>query len=142
MRTRTLLLLAVACGLVILVAGTVQLLRLSDQDEATAAYDVGDTVPVGDLTVVVESFAENDGEAVVGLTTSGVDDPDGTAEFRLVVPGESLVVTSRGADACGVTTVAPVRCTLTFDVATVEGTSRTLVYRRGDDIVRWVLRDD
>lgn len=126
----------------ILVAGTVQLLRLSEQDEATAAYDVGDTVAVGDLTVVVDSFTENDGEVVVGMTASGVDDPDGTAEFRLVVPGESLVATSRDADACRATTVAAVQCTLTFDVAAVEGSSRTLVYRRGDDIVRWVLRDD
>ena len=43
MRTRTLLLLAVTCGLAILVAGTVQLLRLAGQETETilAVGDAG-----------------------------------------------------------------------------------------------------
>ena len=89
-RTRTLLLLAVACGLVILAAGVVQLLRIAGQDEPAPAAVVGEQVQIGDLAVTVEDFAEDDGRAVVELELGGVDDPDGTEEFRLVVPGASL----------------------------------------------------
>ena len=89
-RTRTLLLLAVACGLVILAAGVVQLLRIAGQDEPTPAARIGEQVQIGDLAVTVEDFVEDDGRAVVELELGGVDDPDGTDEFRLVVPGDSL----------------------------------------------------
>jgi hypothetical protein len=138
-RTRTLLLLAVACGLVILVAGVVQLLRIAAQDEPAPAVRVGEPVEIGDLAVTVEDFAESGGRALVELELAGVDDPEGTAEFRLVVPGASLrpVITAPGA--CGGTTVAEQRCTLTFDVADADGSSRVLIYRRGDERARWEL---
>ena len=68
MRTRTLLLLAVACGLVILVAGVVQLLRIAGQDETAEFSPLGSEVRVGDLEVVVDSYDESGG------TTDGTGD--------------------------------------------------------------------
>jgi hypothetical protein len=140
-RTRTLLLLAVACGLVILVAGVVQLLRIASEGDADAKsfHDVGEQVEVGDLDVVVKSFDERGDTATVSVTLGGVDDPDGSDEFRLVVPGESLSPTGDGADACAATTVAPQACRLTFDVGDAAGGARILLYRRGDDVARWEL---
>jgi hypothetical protein len=135
-RTRTLLLLAVACGLVILVAGVVQLLRIAGQDEAPPAASLGEPVEVGDLTVTVDGFRERDGRGVVELELGGVDDPDGTNDFRLVVPGASLRAVE---DECAGTTVAPRVCSLTFDLSETEGTSRVLLYRRGDERARWEL---
>ena len=87
MRTRTLLLLAVACGLVILVAGVVQLLRIAGQDEAGEFSALGAAVRVGDLEVVVDTYDESGGTAEVAVRLGGVDDDDGAADFRLVVPG-------------------------------------------------------
>ena len=84
-RTRTLLLLAVACGLVILVAGVVQLLRIAGQDDAEFS-PLGAEVSVGDLRVVVESYDESGGTATVAVRLGGVDDPDAAADFRLVAP--------------------------------------------------------
>ena len=139
MRTRTLLLLAVACGLVILAAGVVQLWRIAGQDEPAPAARVGEQVEIGDLAVTVEDFAESGGRALVQLQLGGVDDPEGTSEFRLVVPGASLRPVSTAPDACAGTTVAQQRCTLTFDVADADGTSRVLIYRRGDERARWEL---
>ena len=136
MRTRTLLLLAVACGLVILVAGVVQLLRIAGQDEPAPAAGIGEQVQIGDLEVTVEDFVENGGRAVVELELAGVDDPDGTEEFRLVVPGASLRPID---DECAGTTVAPRACALTFDLGDSEGSSRVLLYRRGDEQARWEL---
>ena len=117
-RTRTLLLLAVACGLVILAAGVVQLLRIAGQDEPTPAARIGEQVQIGDLAVTVEEFVEDGGRAVVELELSGVDDPDGTEEFRLVVPGAALAPVE---DECRGTTVAPRACSLTFNLADAEG---------------------
>ncbi|MDQ3468471.1 MAG: hypothetical protein M3487_01655 [Actinomycetota bacterium] len=138
MRTKTLLLLAVACGLVILAAGVVQLLRVAAQDDPARAAAVGDVVAVGDLTVTVLAFAERDGRGVVSVEVGGVDDPDGIDEFRLVVPGAALPPTT-GAAACAGTTVTAQRCDLVFGLPQAPGTSRVLLYRRGDEQVRWEL---
>jgi hypothetical protein len=135
-RTRTLLLLAVACGLAILIAGVVQLLRIAGQDEPAEASQVGERVEIGDLTVKVEDYIEREDRGVVDLELAGVDDPDGTADFRLVVPGAALAPI---ADDCGGTTVAAQACSLTFDLAGTKGSSRVLLYRRGDQQARWEL---
>jgi hypothetical protein len=143
-RTRTLLLLAVATGLVILVAGVVQLLRIADESDAEgdeSMHALGEEVEVGDLTVVVESYDESGGVATLDVTLGGVDDPDGADEFRLVVPGESLSPTGAGEDACGATTVASQSCVLEFDMGEAPGGARILLYRRGDDVARWELED-
>ena len=42
------------------------------------------------MTITVVEVAELGDEITVAFDIGGVDDPDGTDEFRLVVPGESL----------------------------------------------------
>lgn len=146
MKTRTLLLLAVACGVAILAAGVAQLLRLAGQDEPARPAAVGAPVDVGDLTVAVRGHVEQAGRVVVTLELSGVDDPDAAAEFRLVVPGASLPPVAQpagGSEAddlpCTASTVQRERCTLTFELPDDPGTTRVLLYRRGDEQVRWEL---
>jgi hypothetical protein len=136
-RTRTLLLLAVACGLAILVAGTIQLLRLANEDASPNLHAVGDSVRIGDLDVTVLSFTDTGGTATAELRLGGVDDPDGVDDFRLVAPGRSLAPTGRGSDDCAGTTVAMAECTVTFDTSAASGDGRVLLYRRGDDVARW-----
>jgi hypothetical protein len=140
-RTRTLLLLAVVCGLVILVAGVIQLLRIAGEDEAAEFYPLGATVRVGDLEVVVESYDESGESAEVAVRLGGVDDPDGAADFRLVVPGEALAPTGDGEDACGAVSVAAAACQLTFELGDAAGGVRVLRVERGDDSARWELTD-
>jgi hypothetical protein len=141
-RTRTLLLLAVGCGLAILVAGVVQLLRIAGQDDPPAAASMGEAVRVGDLRITVERFEEAADTATVTVELAGVDDPDGADGFRLVVPGAALQPVgddSGDLPACAETTVEPLRCALRFDLASVDGSSRVLLYRRGDEQARWEL---
>jgi hypothetical protein len=142
-RTRTLLLLAVACGLVILVAGVVQLLRISGQDEVGEFSQIGVAVRVGDLEVVVDSYDESNGMAEVRVRLGGVDDPDGAADFRLVVPGspQPRVPAGSGPRACGAVTVVTAACALTFDIGDAPGGVRVLRVERGDDSARWELTD-
>ncbi|CAN5721230.1 hypothetical protein BH18ACT2_BH18ACT2_17640 [soil metagenome] len=142
MRTRTLLVLAVGCGLIILVAGVVQLLRLAGQEDSVRAVAVGVPATIGDLTITVEGFEEDAGQALVVLELGGIDDGDGADDFRLVVPGSSLpstAIADAELPACVATTIEAQRCVLTFDVNAVDGSSRVLLYRRGDERVRWDL---
>lgn len=143
MRTRTLLILAVVCGFTILAAGTVQLLRIAAEDPADVEYlDLGQVVQVGDLRIVVETSTERGGEATVTVLIGGVDDTDSMDDFRLVVPGESVLPSRQADGRCSGTTVAEQRCVLTFDLGDAPGGSRVLLYRRGDDVARWGLADD
>lgn len=142
MRTRTLLLLAVLCGLAILVAGSVQLLRLGGDGPGASDLGVGDTASAGDMTVTVESAAETDGFMKVEVLLGGVDDESGVDGFRLVVPGRALVplaAAQAGTDACAAVTTAEQRCTLVFGTAATTGSARVLLLRRGEDQRRWVL---
>ena len=142
MRTRTLLLLAVTCGLAILVAGTVQLLRLTGQ-QSDAPLALGQTGRAGDAAIVVTAYDETATAAVVSVTLSGVDAAGDTDGFVLVTPGKPVphrVWSSSAADECSGFTVAEVRCTLTFPLDGVNGQSRQLLFERGGERVRWKLR--
>src|SRR5688572_24462832 len=97
MRTRTLLVLAVVVGLLILVAGTVQLLRLDGGGSGGDDLASGDTARAGDLEVTVLDAAEADGELVVHVRVKGVDDPDGFDDFVLL--GGAIVSASPPIDA-------------------------------------------
>jgi len=139
MRTRTLLLLAVTCGLAILLAGGIQLLRLANQ-ETKEALGVGDKGTAGDAVVVVESIAEGDGVITVTVTLSGVDDPEGLEGFTLVgVPKPVDVIADAAADACTGFTIEAVTCTLTFPTDEFTTRDRQLLFIRAEEQVRWRL---
>ena len=138
MRTRTLLLLAVVCGLAILVAGVVQLLRVANQDEIQSAT-IGETVRVGDMEVVVNAVSERAGSVLVDVELGGVDDDDGAAGFSLIVSSGALDADPAAGNHCGLTTTQVEPCTLAFRLAADSGSSRVLVYRRADQQVNWNL---
>lgn len=146
MKTRTLLLLTVTCGLAILVAGAVLLLRLSNLDEPNPALSIGDSAQLGDAVVVVNDYEATDGAIVVTVTLSGVDDPDGDNGFTLIAPGEAIsadppaeATDSSGLPVCSGFTVEPVKCLLRFTASGLEGTDRQLLFQRAAESVRWRL---
>jgi hypothetical protein len=138
-RTRTLLLLAVACGLAILVAGAVLLLRVTTQDEVAAVVPIGQEVVVGDMSVTVEAVSERPGSVLVDVEIGGVDDDDGSGAFRLNVSGDLHEPDTTAGNHCGATSVQVQPCTLAFRLDEDAGTSRVLLYQRGDERVRWDL---
>ena len=140
MKTRTLLLLALGCGLAILLAGGALLVMLAGQDDPEPPVELGEESSIGDMRVTVLGATEgaDDGRDLltVELVLGGVDDPDGASGFELHRVGPA----DRGRlihSTCGGTTVEPRPCTLVFDVSTADGESRVLRYRRGDDQARW-----
>ena len=142
MRTRTLLLLAILCGLAILIAGGIQLLRVSDDSSVSDDLAVGDQATAGDMDVTVLQAVEADGFMRVQVRLGGVDDVDGLDGFHLVVSGdvlEPLSAQQAGAGACDGVTVAVQTCSLVFGTADVQGTARVLLVQRGEDQDRWNL---
>lgn len=140
MRTRTLLVLAVACGLAILVAGVVQLLRVANQDDPSRFVAVGERTRVGDMEVVVEGSSERAGRVLVDIEIGGVEDADGAGAFRLIGPGGALGADPSAGNRCRATTVRVEPCTLAFPLDG-EGSTHVLVYQRGDERVRWDLSE-
>jgi hypothetical protein len=136
MRTRTLLLLAIGCGLVILVAGGIQLLRVGGQDETATLLEVDESGTAGDVSVELVSTTSGPSEIVAVVRIKGVDDPDGLDGFTLVGPGKVVAVTSSDCDGI---TFREEQCSLTFSTTGMQGTSRDLIFRRADQQLRWVL---
>ncbi len=136
MRTRTLLLLAIACGLVILLAGGIQLLRVGGQEQTAKLLRTGQPGKAGDVTVELVSASVEGSTLVAVVRVGGTDDPDGLDGFTLVGPGTVVDVTT---STCDGITVGNVDCALTFATGDMQGTSRQLIFHRADDQLRWVL---
>lgn len=141
MRTRTLLLLAVSCGLAILLAGGVQLFRLSNQEAPAPPLAVGATGSAGDAMVTVVDVDITDTALVVTVTLGGVDDAGGLDGFSLVAPNTRIAPSTDApiGTACTGFTVAEVTCTLSFATDGLTGTDRQLLLIRAEDQVRWKL---
>ncbi len=144
MRTRTLLILAVVCGLVILLAGGVFFALLADRDEVPDDLAIGAAASAGDLDATVVSATEREGLLRVTVDLAGVDDPDGLTNFRLIVGNdvlEPLTPAQAGDGACAGFTEAAQTCDLVFGTAQVDNDIRVLLLQRGEDKVRWGLGD-
>ena len=144
MRTRTLLILAVVCGLFILLAGGIKLLNVADESGTVDDLRIGATAQAGDAEVTVVSATEADERMVVQVRLGGVDDPAGIDGFALIVAGGALrVVVGVDGDAsdgaCTRITVESQTCDLVFDTTDVQGSARVLLLRRGEDQRRWAL---
>lgn len=135
MKTRTLLVLAVVCGLAILVAGGAQLLRVAGRDAPERPLDVGRTAQVGDATVTVTAVETHDRSLTVTLRVGGVEDPNGGGGFTLVTDAPV-----RPADnGCLAFTQAERECRVRFDDLSERTRARVLVYARVDERARWDL---
>lgn len=134
MKTRTLLLMSVICGLAILLAGGVLLIQIVNRAEVLEPSPLGETVRVGDMIIIVESSREIVNGHEVNLVIGGVVDPEGSAGFRMIAAARPAPLLSD----CGPIGISPSSCTLVFAVTGSQG-SRQLFYERGDQAARWVL---
>jgi len=138
MRTRTLLLLSVGVALMILLAGGVLLLQLSDETAAVEPAGVGQSVRVGDVDVTVFGAQESSTLFSVDVEVGGVD--DALDSFSLATGDRRLEPVTATADGrCTEIKVADQRCRIEFDVSASDGSNRVLVLLRGDDQRNWVL---
>lgn len=140
MKTRTLLLLSVGTALLILVAGGIFLFQLSSQEDTVPEGEIGVPARLGDATVTVLGATDDGARFAVEIEVTGVDDPDGFDDFRLVTGDRQLEPLASPADGrCRGFTVESQVCRLDFDVTSAESSSRVLVMRRGEDQRTWNL---
>ena len=138
MKTRTLLLLSVGVALMILLAGGVLLLQLSNESSTVEPAEVGDAVQVGDVDVTVIGAQDSSTVFSVDVEVGGVDDD--IDSFSLATGDKRLEpVTATAEGRCTEITVADQRCRIEFDVSASDGSNRVLVLRRGDDQRNWVF---
>ncbi|TVR22200.1 MAG: hypothetical protein EA389_13860 [Ilumatobacter sp.] len=135
MRTRTLMLLSLLCGLLILFAGVALLIQLVNRADVEPPREIGEAVTVGDMVVVVEGSSETGTLHTVQLDIGGVADPEGADGFRMIASARPAPLL----ESCGATTVEVRSCELVFEVSDDAG-SRQLIYDRGDQTARWILQ--
>ena len=132
------MLLSVGVALLILLAGGVLLLQLSDETAAVEPAGVGQSVVVGDIDVTVFRAQESRTLFSVDVEVGGVD--DALDSFSLATGDRRLEpVTSTADGRCTEIKVADQRCRIEFDVSASDGSNRVLVLLRGDDQRNWVL---
>lgn len=134
MKTRTLLLLAVACGIAVLGAGVGLMVRLANQRDAAPPHRLGETVKVGDASVVVRDFKLDGTDVMVELTVGGVDDPEGGDGFAVVSAGKLALPSSTQ---CKAFTVIEQPCRMVFKLTSAAGSSVSLVLRRAGEVANW-----
>ena len=147
MRTRTLILLAMVCALAILVAGGIQLVRISNaSDDTVTVAPVGQSQRVGDVTVTVTGSATSATSVVVrarlDATTATTGVADAGAGWTLLVGGhlEGPIALPAGAgEACTGRVLAAgeaVDCSVAFPA---RGGTRTVAYAHGGVQRQWRL---
>lgn len=159
MKTRTLLLLSVGCGLLILLAGGVKLLQVATDRTEVPVLGFGQAVQIGDMTVsVIGITTGNDGlmedaegtaapdsavgsETLVEITMSGVAGAPVIEDWRLLGDGKVFSASGAGDGSrwCTSATRVPdgnavVQCTLRF--AAVE-TVQAVAYTRAGEQRQW-----
>lgn len=139
MKTRTLLLLSVACGLIILVAGGVKLLQVATDRTEVPVLTLGDSSRIGDMIVRVESISAGATGTEARIVMSGVPGELAVDGWRLLGDGEVVEPFSTvGSGVCDARTEVPevgdVICLVRFPA--VE-TVQAIAYTRAGEQRQW-----
>lgn len=132
MSTRKLILLALACGLAILLAGGIKLFQVARDPAEVEVLALGENAEVGDMEVTVLDVIVRPDATLVDVEMVGVDGDDAAEGWRLLADGSVREpVDANPGDACPPTSVTePVRCTVAF--AAVESTPIVAYVRAGE----------
>ena len=144
MKTRTLLLLSVGCGLLILLAGGLKLFQVANDRTEVLVLELGQIAQIGDMTVSVVSVTDgSDGTRVV-VRMSGVPGESVVDDWRLL--GDGRVFEPSGAEddssemgVCGRSSEVPagsesIECVIRFP--SVEAV-QAVAYTRAGEQRQW-----
>ena len=138
MSTRKLILWALICGVVILIAGTAKLFQTSQKPVEVQLLALGDSVTLGDMTVSVTALRDTADRTLVDVTMVGVAEAQAMDGWKMLAAGEvsDPVILPVGAGTeCTITKLAEtLTCTVAFPVS--EGT-RTVAYIRAGEQRQW-----
>ena len=138
MSTRKLILWALICGVVILIAGTAKLFQTSHKPVEVQLLALGDSVTLGDMTVSVTALRDTADRTLVDVTMVGVAEAQAMDGWKMLASGQvsDPVMLPVGAGTeCTLTKLAEtLTCTVAFPVS--EGT-RTVAYIRAGEQRQW-----
>ena len=138
MSTRKLILWALICGVVILIAGTAKLFQTSQKPVEVQLLALGDSVTLGDMTVSVTALRDTADRTLVDVTMVGVAEAQAMDGWKMLASGEvsDPVMLPIGAGTeCTLTQLdETLVCTVAFPVS--EGT-RTVAYIRAGEQRQW-----
>ena len=139
MSTRKLILSAIACALVIILAGGAKIFQMSRDTITVEVFSLGTERTLADMTVTVDSISQNADATIAHVTMVGVEGADATEGWRLLAGGTvlspiALPVSALGVS-CATTTVEVVAsCDMAFPAS--EG-SVTIAYLRAGLQSQW-----
>ncbi len=137
MKTRTLLLLALGCGVAIMLAGGVLLVQLVGQDDAAPPVPLGVEAPIGDMRDHrARRRPSDDGVLDVDRRRSAASTTSTARPVPLIASGPAPMPRRRPASTCGATTVEPRRAR-SCSTCRRRRRSRVLFYERGDEQAHW-----
>ncbi len=88
MSTRKLILWALVCGVLILVAGGAKLFQTTQQPVKVQLLELGESVTLGDMTVSVTSLRDIDDRTLVDVTMVGVAEAQAMDGWKLLAAGK------------------------------------------------------
>ena len=139
MSTRKLILWALVCGVLILVAGSAKLFQTSQQPVEVQLLELGDSVTLGDMTVSVTALRDIADRTLVDVTMVGVAEAQAMDGWKLLAAGkvtEPVLLPVGAGTECTLTQLeSSLACTVAFPVS--EGT-RTVAYVRAGEQRQWV----
>ena len=138
MSTRKLILWALICGVLILVAGSAKLFQTAQKPVEVQLLALGDSVTLGDMTVSVTALRDIDDRTLVDVTMVGVAEAQAMDGWKLLSAGKLtdpvLLPVGAGTECTLTQLEITLVCTVAFPVS--EGT-RTVYYVRAGEQRQW-----
>ncbi len=138
MSTRKLILWALVCGVLILVAGSAKLFQTAQKPVEVQLLALGDSVTLGDMTVSVTALRDIDDRTLVDVTMVGVAEAQAMDGWKLLSAGKLtdpvLLPVGAGTECTLTQLEKTLVCTVAFPVS--EGT-RTVYYVRAGEQRQW-----
>ena len=138
MSTRKLILWALICGVVILIAGTAKLFQTSQKPVEVQLLALGDSVTLGDMTVSVTALRDTADRTLVDVTMVGVAEAQAMDGWKMLAAGkvsDPVMLPVGAGTECTLTQLdETLVCTVAFPVS--EGT-RTVAYIRAGEQRQW-----
>ena len=139
MSTRKLILSAIACALVIILAGGAKIFQMSRDTISVEVFALGTERTLADMTVTVQSVSQNANATIARVTMVGVEGADATEGWRLLAGGTvmspiALPVGTLGVPCATTTANVVAACDMAFPAS--EG-SVTIAYLRAGLQSQW-----
>lgn len=138
MSTRKLILAALLCGMLIMLAGGIKLYQTVRNGNEVPLLALGDSVVLGDMTVRVDGIRLTSQRTLIDVVLFGVDGADARDGWKLLSGGEITEPVSlpagSGADCTTTKRDVESMCTVAFPVS--QGT-RTVAYVRAGEQRQW-----